>query len=218
MFRVVLMTQWKWTRAILLPLVIAAFAVPVYSVQQFSDASMSRWQVTAMLGTMQAWGFGYMIASMLTGLMIAAGAWSFDLKGRHVYALSLPVPRWHYVLLRYAAGVVLLLVPALGLWVGSLLATSTAAIPLGLHAYPTALALRYLLASFVIYSVMFGLTVLPKKIGIGLAGVVGAVVLLDLIIGQLAGDSKIVGGFVDWAIRWPGFLEVYFGRWMLIDV
>jgi hypothetical protein len=218
MFRAILFTQWKWTRALLLPLVIVTFAVPIYSVQQFSDASLSRWQVSSILSTMQAWGMGYMIGAMFTGLVVAAAAWSFDLKGRHVYALSLPLPRWHYVLLRYVAGVLLLLVPAFFLWLGSLLATSSAVIPLGLHAYPTALALRFLLASFIIFSVMFAVTIMPKKVGIGLPVVLGAIFMLDLFIHQVSPETKLIGSVFDWAVRWPGFLEVYFGRWMLIDV
>lgn len=218
MFRAILFTHWKWTRALLLPLVIATFAVPIYSVQEFSDASLSRWQVSGILSTMQAWGMGYMIGSMFIGLIIAATAWSFDLKGRHVYALSLPLPRWHYVLLRYGAGALLLLVPASVLWVGALVATASAEIPLGLHAYPTALALRFLLASFVVYSLMFAMTIVPKKFNIGFGVAVGALILLDVIIQQFAPQTQLVYSVMDWTTRWPGFLEVFFGRWMLIDV
>jgi hypothetical protein len=216
MFRMALFTQWKWTRAVLLPLVLATFSIPLWSVQQFSHASLSRWHVASLLATMQAWGIGYMLLSMFTGLMIAAGAWSYDTSGRHVYALSLPLPRWHYVLLRYGAGAVLLLLPVVFLWIGSLVATASAVIPIGLHAYPTALTLRYLLASFIIYSVMFALVSVPKKISLIVSIAIATVIVASMIIQQLTGQPG--NALFEWVIQWPGFLEVYFGRWMLIDV
>lgn len=218
MFRAMLFTQWKWSRPFLLPLTIAAFAVPVYSVRQFADLSVSRWQIATMLSTMQAWGLGYLVASWFVGLTVGSAPWSIDVKGRHVYALSLPLPRWHYLLLRYAAGALLLLIPATLLWIGALIATSSSAIPVGLHAYPTALALRFLLASFVMYSVVFATSSVPKKIGVGLAIAIGAIILVDAAIDYATGNSRMLTGLFDWAIRWPGFLEVFAGRWMLIDV
>ena len=218
MFRAMLFTQWKWTRAVMLPLAIVAFAVPVYSVGQFSEASLSRSQVVPLLSSMQFWGLGYMFASVMVGLVVAAGAWSYDSKGKHVYALSLPVPRWHYLLLRYAAGILLLLIPAFFLWIGALVATSSAEIPLGLRAYPTALALRFLLASFLAYSLMFALSGLPKKIGISVAVGIGVLILIDAAIEQIVGTPLFLSTIFEWTVRWPGFLEVFAGRWMLIDV
>jgi hypothetical protein len=218
MFRAMLFTQWKWSRAVLIPLVIATFAVPVYSVHQFSDASLSRWQVSSMLASMQAWGLGYMFVSVFVGLIIASATWSFDIKLKHVYALSLPLPRWHYLILRYAAGAVLLLIPAFFLWIGGLVATASSTIPIGLHPYPTALALRFLLATFISYSVIFAASTVPKKIAIVIAIVVGALILTDAAIDYFSGNSILISGLFDWAVRWPGFLEVFAGRWMLIDV
>lgn len=218
MFRAILFTQWKWTRALILPFVIAIFAVPIYSVGAFSEAGLSRSQVAPLLGSMQGWGLTYMMATVFMGMLIAAGAWSFDTKGKHVYALSLPLPRWHYLLLRYAAGILILFVPAFFLWIGGLVATSSAEIPIGLHAYPTALALRFLLACFLSYSLMFAISGLPKKVGIGIAVAAGVLVLTDAALGQVMGKSVLLSGLFDWVIRWPGFLEVFAGRWMLIDV
>ena len=218
MFRAMLFTQWKWSRIILLPIVIATFAIPMYSVQQFSDVSVSRWQVGAMLSSMQVWGMAYMFGSVFVGMIVASAAWSTDMRGRHVYALSLPIERWRYIALRYAAGAVILLIPAFALWVGCLLATSSSAIPVGLNAYPTALAIRFLLATFVAYSFIFAASSLPKKIAIGVAIAFGVLIVADVTIDYLSGNSRMMSGLLDWAVRWPGFLEVFAGRWMLIDV
>ena len=65
---------------------------------------------------------------------------------------------------------------------------------------------------------MFSVTIMPKKIGIGVTASVGAIFVLDLLINEISPETKLMGGFIDWAIRWPGFLEVFLGRWMLIDV
>ena len=218
MFRAMLFTQWKWTRIFLLPFVIAVFAIPVYSVRQFSDVSVSRWQIASMLANMQTWGLVYMFASVFIGMIIASAAFSTDMRSRHVYALSLPIERWHYLALRYAAGAVILLIPAVALWVGGLLATSSSAIPVGLHAYPTALALRFLLALFVAYSFIFAASSLPKRIAIGVGVAFALLIVADATIDYLSGNSRMMSGLLDWAVRWPGFLEVFAGRWMLIDV
>lgn len=171
-----------------------------------------------MLASMQAWGVAYMLASVFVGMFIASASWSFDIKLKHVYALSLPLPRWHYLLLRYAAGTVLLLVPAFFLWIGGLVATASSAIPIGLHAYPTALAIRFLLATFISYSIIFAASPVPKRIAIGVGIAVGLFILTDATIDYVAGNSNLISGLFEWAVRWPGFLEVFAGRWMLIDV
>ena len=118
MFRMILSTQWKWSRLAVVLGAVAAFALPVLSVGQFGGTGPSRWEVQAMLGSIQAWGVLYPVLAIVLGVSVAALAWTYDHRGRHVYALSLPVPRWHYVLLRFGAGAVLLAGPVIALWAG----------------------------------------------------------------------------------------------------
>jgi len=56
MFRQLLYTQWKWSRLAIALGAVAAFALPVLSIGQFGVARASRWEVQAMLGSIQAWG------------------------------------------------------------------------------------------------------------------------------------------------------------------
>src|SRR6266496_3856368 len=56
MFRMILFTQWKWSRLILLPAVIAAFALPVFSVQAVGTPNQSGWEARRILSAVQTWG------------------------------------------------------------------------------------------------------------------------------------------------------------------
>src|SRR6266511_1301366 len=119
MFRMILFTQWKWSRLILLPAVIAAFALPVFSVQAVGTPNQSGWEARRILSAVQTWGIAYPLLATGIALAIAMTAWGADHRGRHVYALSLPLPRWNFALQRFGAGIVLLIAPALALWIGA---------------------------------------------------------------------------------------------------
>src|SRR5712692_2265486 len=99
----ILYTQWKWSRLALLLTVLAAFALPVLSVQGVTQGDVSRWEVREMLVHFQSYGVAYPLLAAAVALLMGLTAWGPDHRGRHVYALSLPVPRWHYALLRFGA-------------------------------------------------------------------------------------------------------------------
>jgi hypothetical protein len=218
MFRMILYTQWKWTRVALLASVLASFALPLLSLQRAGDPDQSAWEVRMLLASIQSWGVLYPVLATAVALLLALSAWGPDHRGRHVYALSLPVPRWHYALQRFGAGVVLLAGPALALWLGALVAAGTASIPDGLQAYPGAIAVRFALALGVAYAVFFAITAgTTKTAGYVLAGI-GAI-LAAQVLAAAAGLSLDIVPFVsDRVFLWPGPLEIFSGRWMLIDV
>jgi hypothetical protein len=218
MFRVILLTQWKWARLPLAIGAVATFALPVLSVGQFGRAQASRWEVQAMLGSIQAWGVLYPVLAAVLALLIAGITWSPDHRGRHVYALSLPLPRWHYVLLRFGAGALLLIAPVIALWAGALVATTAAVIPPGLHAYPGVLALRFALAVLVAFAVLFAVSsATARTAGYVLAGF-AALILLEVLASVAELNVHILGPMLLRFFVWPGPLEIFTGRWMLIDV
>src|SRR3954463_15223225 len=93
-------TQWKWTRGVVLLATLVAFAIPLASLQAARDS----YSAGDYVAQMQIWGVGYSLLAAGTGLLVALAAWSHDHRGRHVYALSLPVTRARYALLRFTAG------------------------------------------------------------------------------------------------------------------
>jgi hypothetical protein len=218
MFRMILFTQWKWSRLVIVLGVLAAFALPLLSIQQAGNPDPSVWEARMLLASVQAWGVLYPVLATVVALLVALAAWSSDHRGRHVYALSLPIPRWHYALQRFGAGLVLLAPTAVALLLGALLAAGAANIPAGLQAYPGALALRFALALVVAYSVFFAITAgTTRTAGIVLA-VIGGIIVLQVLAEAAGLEIRLLPVFADHLMLWPGPLEIFSGRWMLIDV
>lgn len=218
MFRAILWTQWKWLRLYVLIGAVGLFAMPVFSVWNFSDPDVDRWRVNTLLSTMQLTSVFYALFAALAGLLIAAGSWQFDLRGKHVYALSLPVQRWHYVLLRFGAGALLLIIPAAFLYAGAITAIASAYIPLGLQAYPLVLSLRFLLASFLVYAVVFAMTALPNRLVTGVMVGFGALMLIDALFAGAGMPLHIYETLGGLFVKELGFFDVFLARWTLIDV
>jgi len=218
MFHMILFTQWKWSRLILLPAVLAAFALPLLSVQGAGDPNRTAWEARSLLYAVQSWGVGYPVLATAIALAIAMTAWGADHRGRHVYALSLPVPRWHYALQRFGAGVVLLALPAFALWLGALVAAATATIPPGLHAYPGAIAVRFALALGVAYAVFFAITAGTTRTAGYVLAIIAGIIVVQVLTASAGIELRLIPFMGDRLFLWPGPLEIFSGRWMLIDV
>src|SRR5258706_71329 len=93
MFRMILFTQWKWSRLILLPAVIAAFALPVFSVQAVGTPNQSGWEARRLLSAWQTWGIAYPLLATGIALPIAMPAGGPVHGGRQSAALRFP-GRW----------------------------------------------------------------------------------------------------------------------------
>ena len=209
MFRVILYSQWKWSRLIVLLGSVAGFALPLISVHGAARADSSPLQAPELLHAVQSWGVLYPVLAATLGLLVAMASWTPDHRGRHVYALVLPVPRWRYLLLAAPITAVLL---------GALLATMSAAIPAGLQGYPVALAVRFALAVLVAFAVFFAVSAgTARTAGIVLA-LIGGVMLVQVIGNVARVDLDLVGKLQLLVLNWPGPLAIFTGRWMLIDV
>lgn len=218
MFRMILMTQWKWGRLAVVLWAVAGFAVPLLSVQTIGDPVTARWEIGDILTTVQVWGLVYPLLAGSAGLILALVTWGPDHAGRHVYALSLPVQRWHYALLRFGAGAVLLTLIVAGVLLGSLVAVASATLPEGLRAYPFALTLRFGLAALVAYGTFFAIAAGSNRTaGYILAGL-GGLVLAQILVGVAGSEVNFLAHLLERLFLWPGPLEVFTGRWMLIDV
>ena len=231
MFKQILFLNWKSVRFGMLPFLVAAFALPILAVQGVSlDSSLpesATIRATQLLYTLQFWtpvfpGFAFALGAVLALLI-----WNWDHRGEHVYALTLPLPRSRYVAMKMGAGALLLLVPVLVFWVGSLLATSFIEIPEGLRTYPNAIAFRFFLASLIAYAVFFALAAGTMRTAIILLTVWVGFLVIGQIVPPVLGEmfrfqALYEFSLLDWLLRssldWPGPFEVYSGNWMLIDV
>ena len=218
MFRVMLYSQWKWTRLIVALGSIAAFALPLVSVQGAARADSNPLQAGELLQAVQSWGTLYPVLAAALGLLVAIATWAPDHRGRHVHAMSLPLPRWRYVLLRFGAGTTLLAAPVIAVSAGALLAAWSATIPAGLQGYPVALAIRFALAVLVAYAVFFAVSAGTARTAGIILGLIGGVILVQIIAGVANVDLDLFGRVQVLVLNWPGPLAIFTGRWMLIDV
>lgn len=218
MFRVMLWSQWKWSRQALAFLCLLAFALPLVTLRAAADAGgIGRWEVLRLLSALQSYGMFYPLLAGLCGLLLAFTAWQSDRRGRHVYALALPIERWRYVLLRFGAGLVLLAGPVLLVWLGALVAVARITLPQGLHGYPTLLALRFALATVVSFACFFSVVAGSSRTAAWILGILGLVILLGMVVQALTGLNPVLW-IIDRLMIWPGPLDIFTGRWMLIDV
>lgn len=213
MYRMVLLTQWKWTRAIVLIATIMGFALPLASLQAAGGAG----RAADFVARMQTFGVWYALLATGMGLMVALAAWAHDQRGRHVYALTLPVSRAQYVMMRLTAGLAFLVPPALAVLLSAVFVSSFGAIPSGLTTYPVALTLRFLFAACVAYTLFFAIGSATQKTAGIILGAVASVLLAQYLLAVLGVDLDLLERVVDFLFRSPGVFSVFSGRWSLVD-
>ena len=218
MFRTILFTQWTWARSLLLVCTLAAFAIPVISVHSGDLSGVDSYTVRTYLISLQGMGVAYPVLAGIVGLVLAVTAWGPDHRGRHVYALTLPLPRWQYALLRFGAGLVLLALPVVALWISALIASATARLPVGLTTYPTGLAARFALAAVVSYAVFSAVSAGTSRTAAYILGAIAVLLITQLMFTFTGSDVDVITPALNAIFIWPGPLAVFSGRWMLIDV
>jgi hypothetical protein len=225
MFREVLRTQWKWSWGVVLLSAIAAFSVPILSVQGalvvntgLAADDARAYTATQFLTAMERWGALYTIVAACLGLGLAMLAWAADHRGKHVYSLVLPVERWRLVLMRFGSGSVLLLVPVVALAAGATLAVASTSVPDGLTAYPIALTLRFALAALVAFALFFAISSGTTRTAAFVLAPIAGLVAVDVLLAAMGLPLNLLEGAATALLDWPGVLEVFTGRWLLIDV
>lgn len=228
MFRQILYVHWRAVRLPLLPFAVAAFGLPLLSVQGLggmtAGAASPLSEAWFVFDVLQFWLPAFPALAAANGTVIGFSAWMWDLRGEHAYALSLPISRARYALLKMGAGALLLGVPAIAFAVGALAATASVSLPEGLHAYPLLLTTRFVLAMLLTYALLFALASGNMRNTMIVVTVLGVgVVLADLTADWLVELNQLEGwSLTQWLlerlVRWPGPFEVFSGNWMLIDV
>jgi len=217
MFRALLWSQWRESRLAVVLLGMLAVAVPLVSLRG-AWVPTDPWTSWDLLRATAQWGAAYPVMAMAAALVLAAGAWWPDHRGKHVYALTLPVARSRYLLLRYGAGLAWLGAITGALALGTTLATMRLTLPPLLHVYPMGLTLRFFLAGLSAYTILFALNGLTPR----MARILAACFLLLFIASMLSSLVSLgwnpLGAVVDALMGPYGPLAIFRARWMLIDV
>src|SRR5258706_3661807 len=100
MFRAVLYTQWKWSRLIVVLGTVAAFAIPLLSLQGAARADHGALQTQELLGAVQSWGALYPLLATALGLLMAIAAWAAHHPRPHNPSVTLPIQPLRFGVLR----------------------------------------------------------------------------------------------------------------------
>lgn len=217
MLAMMLRTQWRWTRTVVLGIATLALVFPTLA-RYLARGSGSGTALNQVLDGYTVLGPMLGFLALLGPFVLAALPWTIDHETRHVYPLSLPV-RWPWwVGTRFAIGAATLLLPALALYVGALATVSTIELPPLLRAYPGALAFRFLLASLVSYAISFALQYLAgrRATQVAVSFLVG--VLIVVLAATLLGQGALIERVASYLFVWPGPLSIFVEPWTLIDV
>jgi len=213
-FLAILRVQWQWSRVVTAPATLLLAGLPFLILQGVTPAKLPV-EVMYLVGT---WTAVLPALAALLGLLVALSAWAADRRGQHIHALSLPIARWRYVLLRYQAGLALLAFPLLGFLLGTVLAVGTTALPAGLQGYPWTLAARFATAALLAFSLFFAiLSGTPKTAGI-ILGILVALIAVNVGVAFLAPGEWGGSDFFFLILGGPGPLSIFAGRWVLVDV
>jgi hypothetical protein len=217
MFAQVLFTQWKWARTELLLYVLAAFLVPVIIVR-IGFTYVDTYSIRGVLGVGTYAAVFFISLALLCAFGLAWRPYILDAGLKHIGPLSLPISWGHFVRLRFLAGATLLIIPAIAVWFGGLLATASVTVPPTLHAYPGGLAVRFYLAALVAYAGAFLFQYVTGKHAVRVAIIVFFVLTAGEVTTQLLGYGSLLAGTWNALTSWPGPFSVFAARWILIDV
>jgi hypothetical protein len=228
-FNQTLYVHWKAARWLLLPLVLLCFGLPQLMLRMADTIAGTSGGFDSpsavFLVLVQGWTPVFPLLALLIGSALALTAWSWDHRGDHVYALSLPLHRREYALLKFAGGALLLVLPVAAALAGILSGLLMSQLPAGLQAYPVAFTGRFLLASVIAYAVVFALaagtmrTTLIVVLGTIAVLVFGSLLMIFLQDALQRPELWTPLDVFDAALnRWPGPFHVFGGSWLFIDV
>ena len=220
MFRAVLYSQWKWTRPVILLAVLVAGYIPVEALRAMPYKTSGTYHIPSLYYGLVGASTYYQWLALAVAVVVAIASWQADAHRQHVYALSLPVPRWQFVLLRFGAGATLLGVVAVAVGLFGGVAAAIAPLPPMLHAYPVGLAIRFWLGALVPFGIIFALLVSnPKRVRIVVVAF-ATIVAVDMALAAMGTTEKplILGTILDAVYADRGPLAAFLSKWMLVDV
>lgn len=220
MFRAVFYTQWKWARPIVLLGVLIAAYIPVEALRSMAYKTAGVYYIPSLYGSISSASTGYQLLALGVAVVVAISAWQADAQRQHVYSLSLPVPRWKFVLLRFGAGAALLGIVALAVGVFGGVAAALAPLPAMLHAYPAGLAVRFWLGALIPFGLIFALLASnPRRVRVVVIAI-ATLVAVDFLLAAfgVTQTTEMTHWLWDALYSSSGPLAAFLSKWMLIDV
>ena len=218
MLAAMLRVQWTRVRAPTVLVAVLLFVLPLVIVRLGAAGEADMVNIGAWLRAAATIGRAFPIAALLIGLYLGVAAWQDDTRGRHVYALTLPLSRELYVVYRFLAGAAPILVLVVALGAGSLLASSLVHLPSGIHAYPLALTVRWMLAAVVCYALFFAIGSATRRAALIVLGVFVGILVAELAVAAMELELDIIGTAYSLLTTPPGPLSMLLGNWSLFDV
>jgi hypothetical protein len=220
MTKQMLYVHWKAVRLGLLPFVLAAFGLPLVVANGLANSgpAIPTVSTSVALSGVEEWMPLFPILAASIGCLLALSAWNWDHKANHAYALSLPISRQRYAMMKFGAGCALAAIPVFALLLGSGVAMLAVDVPASLNVYPLQLAARFFFGITIVYAILFSLasgtirtTVIVLSIFIGVPMLLSTGVFRPLL------SDLPVSYWISQALR-HGPFRVLFGNWMLFDV
>lgn len=226
MFKQIMLLNWKVSKFALAMLIPLCIGLPIMLLRLSSEYTlqMSAMPALDMLRVADRWARAFPLLAGAAGCTIALCVWAWDHKTNHVYALSLPIERWRYALLKLVSGVALLALLFAAMLVGSVIAVSITDLPTGIRGYPLALSIRFLFAALITYAITFAFAAGTMKTTIRVFVIMFVIFigggLLTGVVGDAIGRpvSSPIALLHEALSTWPGPFNVFGGSWMLIDV
>ncbi len=216
MFEAMVRIQWKACRHFVIIFMLAAFCLPIASVHLGWKGEATN--LPQFLAELELWGWFYPVLAAATAISIAILTWRSDRRGRHIYAMTLPIDRSRYVWLRLAGGALLAGPVLLAAWLGALVSVWSITMPEGLRSFPIILGLKFGLALLLFLSLAFAVaSASPRTLGWMYRGL-ALLVALHIGVALLWPSVNIALTILSALATAPGPFAALGGRWMLIDV
>ena len=216
-YRALLSEQWKHQRVELAVLAIAsAAAIPVTLWTNAPGSYANRPSV--LLDSSAEIGIVAAPLALLVGLLLAGRPYALDSRLRHVYALSLPLPRARYALLRTVSGLTFSILPAAGFLIGAIVGAQVLPPNIAIRAYPALITVRFLLAAVLAFSVGFAVQYGLGKKAMRWVLIVAITIGSVEVLGDLALHASVTGPFWDLLSGQGSPFRLLFSRWVLFDV
>ncbi|MDP9145038.1 MAG: hypothetical protein M3N43_10160 [Actinomycetota bacterium] len=211
-FRVILSAETRYLAPAIALAVVVLAALPLLTIQAEPVPGIGGDRIDILLSQAAYFSPFYPAIAVALGAFLAAANWLPDVRGRWVYAFTLPVPRERLALLRLGAGAVLAFPPVFALWAAGTLGALAAELPAVVQSHATSIALRFGAATMVVYCAGSLLVLLGRKAWYIVAFLV-ALVMLDFF------GIGVASAMADALFLHPlSPFHALAGHWLFLDV